>query len=115
MVVAFWILNWVDLTEKEDGYFQLKVSLKTRDSMANFINTVLEEYANLLKEIICTENGFTEKSKHYHVYCFKLYTRLLVRAWVECKVEELGEVSGISAADFAQKFKMGVRIAEDTH
>ena len=110
-------IELVDFSEKETGYFQLKVSFETCDSMgANFINTVLEEYANLLKELICPENGFTEKVSIIMSIVSNYTPDCLVRAWVECKVEELGEVSGISAADFAQKFKMGVRIAEvDPH
>ena len=79
-------IELVDLTEKENGYFQLKVSFETCDSMgANFINTVLEEYANLLKEIICTENGFTEKVSIIMSIVSNYTPDCLVRAWVECK------------------------------
>lgn len=110
-------IELVDFTEKEAGYYQLKVSFETCDSMgANFINTVLEEYANLLKEYINIENGFSEKVSIIMSIVSNYTPDCIVRAWVECKIEELGEVAGLSATEFAHKFKMGVRIAEvDPH
>ncbi|HNZ62688.1 MAG TPA: hypothetical protein PKN84_07025, partial [Paludibacteraceae bacterium] len=46
-------IELIDMTQYEEGYFQLKASFDTCDSMgANFINTCLEEYASTLKEIV---------------------------------------------------------------
>lgn len=110
-------IELVDLTNEEPNYFQLKVSFDTRDSMgANFINTVLEEYSQLLREIVSKdpEMGGTPKTimsivSNYTPDC-------IVRAWVECPIEDLGTVNGYKAEEFAEKFRMGIRIAEiDPH
>ncbi|MCC6517113.1 MAG: hydroxymethylglutaryl-CoA reductase, partial [Chitinophagales bacterium] len=46
-------IELVDMTQHEAGYFQLKATFETCDSMgANFINTCLEEYASTLKELV---------------------------------------------------------------
>ena len=109
-------IELIDFTDKEPDYFQLKVSFETCDSMgANYINTVLEELAQLIQqEVTVEEYG----AKPYIIMSIvSNYTPdCMVRAWVECPVEELGTVNGIPAADFANKVKRAVRIAEiDPH
>jgi hydroxymethylglutaryl-CoA reductase len=104
-------ITLVDMTEFEEDYFQLKVSFETCDSMgANFINSVLEEYANILKDF---------KLKHLQgeinviLSIVSNYTpECLVRAFVECNIEELGIINGMPADIFAEKFRMAVKIAE---
>ncbi|MDB5228632.1 MAG: hydroxymethylglutaryl-CoA reductase, degradative [Bacteroidota bacterium] len=106
----------VDMTQYLEDYYQLKVSLETCDSMgANFINSVLEEYANLLKEFVVRKNLDGELKiilsivSNYTPDC-------LVRASVECKIEDLGIVGGLPPQEFAEKFSMAVKIAEvDPH
>ena len=109
-------IELIDFTDKEPDYFQLKVSFETCDSMgANYINTVLEELAQLIQqEVTVEEYG----AKPYIIMSIvSNYTPdCMVRAWVECPVEDLGTVNGIPAAEFANKVKRAVRIAEiDPH
>ena len=107
----------IDMTEFEANYFQLKVSFDTCDSMgANFINTVLEEYANTLKDIVA-RNENLEGKVYIIMSIVSNYTpNCVARAWVECKVEELGSFGQISAQEFAEKMRTAVRIAEvDPH
>ncbi len=107
----------IDMTEYEPDYFQLKVSFETCDSMgANFINTVLEEYANTLKDIV-SRNEYLEGKVYIIMSIVSNYTpNCVARAWVECKVEELGSFGEITAAEFAEKIRTAVRIAEvDPH
>ncbi len=109
-------MELVDLTQQEPDYFQLKVSFETCDSMgANFINTCLEEYASTLKEII--GNNPEYGSVKVIMSIVSNYTpQCVARAWVECKVEDLGTVGGVQAEEFAEKIRMAVRIAEvDPH
>lgn len=110
-------IELIDLTDKEPGYFQLKVSFDTKDSMgANFINTVLEEYSFLLKEIVSKNEAMGGSPKTIMSIVSNYTPDCIVRAWVECPIEDLGSVNGFSAADFAEKFRMGIRIAEvDPH
>ncbi len=109
-------MELVDLTQQEPDYFQLKVSFETCDSMgANFINTCLEEYASTLKEII-GNNAEYGKVKVIMSIVSNYTPQCVARAWVECKVEDLGTVGGVPAEEFAEKIRMAVRIAEvDPH
>jgi len=109
-------MELVDLTQQEPDYFQLKVSFETCDSMgANFINTCLEEYASTLKEII-GNNAEYGKVKVIMSIVSNYTPQCVARAWVECKVEDLGTVGGVQAEEFAEKIRMAVRIAEvDPH
>lgn len=107
----------LDFTEKEPDYFQLKVSFETCDSMgANYINTVLEEMAHLLKDIV-GNNPEMGDTPYVILSIVSNYTPdCIVRAWVECPIEQLGSFGKISAQEFAEKFKRAVRIAEiDPH
>jgi len=107
----------VDMTDKEPDYFQLKVSFETCDSMgANYINTVLEEYAQLLKQYVGGDKKYGDQPYIIMSIVSNYTPDCIVRAWVECPVEELGVNNGIPAAEFAEKFKRAVRIAEiDPH
>lgn len=84
-------IELVDMTEHEEGYFQLKVSFDTCDSMgANFINTVLEEYAHLMREILGKKPEFGT-TPYVILSIVSNYTPdCIVRAWVECPVKDLG-------------------------
>jgi len=107
----------VDMTAHEPGYYQLKASFETCDSMgANFINSCLEEFATILRNFFEDRNDLTESEKNVDVIMSILsnYTPdCLVRVWVECPVEELGsfEDGKIGAEEFARKFAMAVKVA----
>ena len=88
-----------DKSDKLKNYYQLHVSFETKDSMgANFINSCLEAIAeSFRKEGIDIVMSILS---NYIPDC-------LVRAEVECKIEDLGK----NAGEFAQKFYQAVQIA----
>ncbi|MCK4569218.1 MAG: hydroxymethylglutaryl-CoA reductase, degradative [Bacteroidales bacterium] len=110
-------IELIDMSDKIENYYQLKASFDTIDSMgANFINSCLEEFGLQLKRFLKEEKRFTGKEKNCEIVMAILsnYTpECLVRTWVECDIEEFGEMDrDLSAQQFAEKFKMAVRIAQ---
>jgi hydroxymethylglutaryl-CoA reductase len=102
-----------DFTHQMDHYYQLFVSFDTCDSMgANFINSILESYAQSLMSY------FNDSDREGHVDVLMAilsnYTPgSLARAWVECPIADLGIFKGdIQAEEFAERFCKAVRIAE---
>lgn len=115
-------IELVDMTHLEDHYYQLKMTFETCDSMgANFINSTLEETARSLRAFVSEQETFAETEKELTVIMAILsnYTpECLVRAWVECPVEELGtfDNGNMDAATFAYKFDKALKIAHiDVH
>ncbi len=110
-------IELIDLTEKQEGLYQLMASFETCDSMgANFINTCLEQFSKSLVNFFFESNEFTGKDKEVEIIMSILsnYTpECLVRASVSCPVSELGKFpNGMSAQTFAEKFSMAIKIAE---
>jgi hydroxymethylglutaryl-CoA reductase len=108
-------IELVDMTQHEKDYFQLKASFNTCDSMgANFINTCLEEFANQIRNI-ATERQLGNIEIIMSIV--SNYTpNCVARATVSCKIEELGNFGHITAQQFAEKFRLAVKIAEvDPH
>jgi hydroxymethylglutaryl-CoA reductase len=110
-------LELVDMTDKMENYYQLKLQAETCNAMgANFINSILEELAKVLRESVASDARFEAQEKELHVIMCILsnYTPdCVVECTVECPVEELGTFAGnISAQEFAKKFASAVRIAE---
>ena len=106
----------IDLTEKEPGLFQLKAYFITCDSMgANFINSVLENFAATLSDFVLGNPAFLPGEKDVRIIMSILsnYTpENLVRVSVSCPVSELSDGKTIAnPAEFAEKFYMAVRIA----
>lgn len=115
-------IELVDLTAQEKGLYQLKASFETCDSMgANFVNSCLEEFAEILKEWMHESEFFSkeEADELKIIMCIlSNYTpNCLVKVWVECPIEALeGTEKGMRAEEFAWKFQKAVRIAEiDVH
>jgi len=113
-------MSILDMTHLEEDYYQLKVHFETCDSMgANFINSVLEEFGRTLQNFVATHHTFEGIEKELTIIMAILsnYTpECLVRAWVECPVEDLGEFGDIDASTFAEKFCKAIRIAHiDPH
>ncbi|MBA2404295.1 MAG: hydroxymethylglutaryl-CoA reductase, degradative [Bdellovibrionales bacterium] len=106
----------VDLTEKMENYFQLKLEFNTCDAMgANFINSILEEMAQILKHKAAHHDAFSSSEKDLQIIMCILsnYTPdCVVEVSVECPIEQLGSFSGMPARQFAEKFAAAVRIAE---
>jgi len=110
-------IDLIDLTDQEEGLFQLMASFETCDSMgANFINTCLEQFGQSLTNFFNTSNQFKGEEKEVEIIMSILSNftpECIVRAWVECPIEDLGKFpNGMSASQFAQKFAMAVRVAE---
>lgn len=101
-------IELLDMTDKEPNYHQLKVSFETCDSMgANFINSVLEQFAATLK------SQFPEQVEIIMSILSNYTPDCLVKAWVECPIADLeGICKEQSATTFADKFYKAVRIAE---
>ena len=114
-------IQLLDHTHMEEDYYQLKVSFETCDSMgANFINSVLEQFARTLESFLGSHPAFEGEEQEVTIIMAILsnYTpECIVRASVACSIEELEGVSDIMDANtFAQKFYKAVRIAHiDPH
>jgi hydroxymethylglutaryl-CoA reductase len=110
-------LELVDMTHEIENYYQLKLECETCNAMgANFINSILEEMAQVLKRGVMSDSRFESYEKDVHIIMCILSNftpNCVVEAWVECPIEDLGTFSGgISAREFAEKFATAVRIAE---
>lgn len=110
-------LNLLDMTDKIENYFQLKLEAETCDAMgANFINSILEELAKVFKNFVLNDARFqnTEKEVHVIMCILSNYTpECVVEASVECPIEDLGSIAlGMSPREFSEKFATAVRIAE---
>ncbi|PLX13829.1 MAG: hydroxymethylglutaryl-CoA reductase, degradative [Marinilabiliales bacterium] len=110
-------IELIDMREKIDNYYQLRASFDTRDSMgANFINSCLEEFAAAMEDFFVKKDIFKGKEKDCNIIMSILsnYTpKCLVKTWVECKISELDNIDNeLSGKEFAEKFKLAVKIAE---
>lgn len=110
-------IELLDFTQEEKGLYQLRCSFETCDSMgANFINSVLEQFALSLEAFLHNHESTKAQAEQYLTVMSILsnYTPdCLVRAEVSCPVEDLAD-RGIDmpAELFAQKFWTAVRIAQ---
>jgi hydroxymethylglutaryl-CoA reductase len=113
-------IELVDMTEFEPGYYQLKASFETCDSMgANFINSCLEEFALILKDYVSEHAAFeSERNVTVIMSILSNFTpQCVVKTWVECPIPDLGTFDdGLTAEEFAQKFAKAVKVAQvDTY
>lgn len=111
-------LELIDFTHLEPGYYQIRGSFDTRDSMgANFINSVLERFGNTLEQYFNTHNGLSDTDRDVEIVMCILsnYTpECLVRAWVECPVgqlEDLARHAGLPGPEAVDRICTAVRIA----
>ncbi len=100
--------------EQEQDYYQIMISFETCDSMgANFINTILEEFATLYETKVRDEFSGLYDFKTIMCILSNYTPDCMVRASVSCRIDELGTISGgIKAQEFAEKFCQAIRIAE---
>ena len=115
-------IELVDMTNLEPNYYQLKMTFETCDSMgANFINSTLEETGRSLRAFVSEQENWPAASKEATIIMAILsnYTpECLVRAWVECPIEDLGLFEGgkMDSETFAYKFDKALKIAHiDVH
>lgn len=110
-------LELIDFTATEPDYYQIRGYFETIDSMgANFINSCLEGFGEILTQQVAESSLFTHTEKDIEIVMCILsnYTpECLVKCEVSCPVEDLGTFDDgrISAQEFAHKFHRAVRIA----
>ncbi len=101
-----------DKSDLEPSYFQLEVKFDTRDSMgANFINSCLETIAKEWKLLGQSSNLGGEINIIMSILS-NFTPECVVRAEVECAIDEINEGSGIENIEFAEKFVRALRIAD---
>jgi hydroxymethylglutaryl-CoA reductase len=105
-------IKLIDATNRLEDYYQLEVTFETCDSMgANFINSNLEEMAKCLENFVHNHERLNADALEVVMRILSNYTpRCIVRASVSCPVDELAS-EGISATEFARKFKRAIAIA----
>jgi len=114
-------IELVDMTDEIENYFQLKATFETVDAMgANFINSCLEDFAEILKHHFSENEYYEGEERNCRVIMSILsnYTpECLVKTEVECSVECLRKAGEIDdPEDFAWKFEKAVQIAKvDPH
>lgn len=110
-------IDLIDKTNELANYYQLHATFDTKDSMgANFINSCLEEFANVLREKAVEYEAFTVAEKESLQVVMSILSNYvpncLVRAEVSCKVEDLKTKEIENPQVFAEKFVQAVCIAE---
>lgn len=110
-------LKLIDRTKDEPGYYQLSAEFETCDAMgANFINSILELLGRTFKERMSEAAELSENERDVQIVMAILSNFTpdsRVKAWVECKVEDLADPSlGMSAQEFADKFARAIRISK---
>jgi len=108
----------IRMDDRIENYFQFRVSFETVDSMgANFINSVLEEFARIFREYLVKSPLFQNDEKDCEIIMSILsnYTPdCLVRTYVECDINDLqvGD-DEISQEKFVWKFQKAIEIARE--
>jgi len=109
-------IDLINKTQELENYYQLFAKFDTRDSMgANFINSCLEKFAEVLQEEASKFEEFSAKEKELQIIMSILSNYVpecIVRAEVSCPVAELSEDKSMTGEQFAEKFIQAVRIAE---
>lgn len=110
-------IELVDKTTLIPGYFQIKANFNTKDAMgANFINSCLEKFAEILIKEINDSSNFSfyqKKSLKVIMSILSNYTPLcLVHAEVECKIKDLSDKLIRNPQEFAQNFYTAIEIAK---
>ena len=107
-------IELIDKTSSIANYYQLHATFETLDAMgANFINSCLESFANTFKNEAEYFDDIKDSDIDIIMSILSNYVpECLVRAEVNCKVEELNDDDNISPQDFTNKFIQAVQIAE---
>ncbi|MBK7426902.1 MAG: hydroxymethylglutaryl-CoA reductase, degradative [Saprospiraceae bacterium] len=109
-------IELLDFTDQEADYFQLRVKFETCDSMgANFINSVLESFADSLASFVLENDEIPVLHKDLKIIMAILsnYTpECIVEARVSCPVSQLNCSTDTDPEQFAWKFEKAVRIAQ---
>jgi hydroxymethylglutaryl-CoA reductase len=106
-------LQLVNKTKSLDGYYQLHATFDTKNAMgANFINSMLEQFATTLREQAAKYQGFSAAVPEVVMSILSNYVLdCTVKATVSCPLSDLGTINGVAGEEFAQKFIQAVSIA----
>ena len=106
-------IQLVDKTADIPHYYQLEAEFETCDSMgANFINSCLEKFSNVLKSEIANAS-LTVNEVEVVMCILSNYTpKCLVKVEVSCPIAQMVEGTDMSPQAFAERFTTAVRIAE---
>ena len=109
-------IQLIDYTHKIDNYYQLDVTFETVDAMgANFINSVLEEFAILLQEDIKRNPVFEAHERDCKIIMSILSNynpECLVTCSVKAPVTDFtGFCPELTAEEFVWKFEKAIEIA----
>ncbi|MBW7840085.1 MAG: hydroxymethylglutaryl-CoA reductase, partial [Chitinophagaceae bacterium] len=108
-----------DFSDKEPGLMQLYATFETIDSMgANFINSCLEQFSATFRKWHASKREFRKDGLEV-IMCIlsNLTPNCRVRCHVETTLDQMDNIlPGMSGAEFARRFRLGVRVAElDPH
>ncbi|PCJ64169.1 MAG: hydroxymethylglutaryl-CoA reductase, degradative [Bacteroidetes bacterium] len=106
-------ITLIDKTADVPNYYQLEAEFETCDSMgANFINTCLEKFADVLKTEM-SNSGLNPNEVEVIMCILSNFTpKCLVRVEGSCPIEQMVEGTEMTAEAFAERFTTAVRIAE---
>ena len=112
-------ISLIDKSSQLAGYFQLFATFKTVDAMgANFINSCLEEFANIFKNSTQLYEAEKLKKEEIEVVMSILSNYVpncLVKTEVSCSVEDINSLEP-NTPDFAHKMIQAINIANlDIH
>ena len=109
-------ISLIDKSSEYNNYFQLSISFNTIDSMgANYINSCLEIITKKMIEEIESSNDLSEQEKDINIIMSILSNstpNCIVEARAECKIDEIGNINGISCNEFAEKYFHAVEISK---
>jgi len=109
-------LELLNLTHNLENYYKIQMKFNTCDAMgANFINTILEEVARLVVAKARNSDVLDVKEIDVNMCILSNYTpQCVVKAWVECPIEDLGSFEeNMSALTFAKRFEQAIKIAKN--
>ncbi len=112
-------ISLIDKSSQLTGYFQLFATFKTVDAMgANFINSCLEEFANIFKnstQLFEAKNLKKEKIEVVMSILSNYVPNCLVKTEVSCSVQDINSLEP-NTTDFANKIIQAINIANlDIH
>ena len=112
-------ISLIDKSSQLAGYFQLFATFKTVDAMgANFINSCLEEFANIFKnstQLFEAKNLKKEEIEVVMSILSNYVPNCLVKTEVSCSVQDINSLEP-NTTDFANKIIQAINIANlDIH
>ncbi len=106
-------IQLVDKTADILHYYQLEAEFETCDSMgANFINSCLEKFADVLKSEIANASLAVNEVEVVMCILSNYTPKCLVKVEVRCPIAQMVEGTDMSPQAFAERFTTAVRIAE---